>query len=244
MQSRHRRAMQAVLQSRTSDLRSVVSEARAALGLQPAALMAASVFADAVTGLVVRCERPTLEQLMPMADFRAAFDFNPAFVPDRAWPRFVMLVTLADFAAGKFPDRVENPNLGFMYERGERLAWVFGGAQYQRDEVQHQRGFYAGVSMQVVPGLYSRVGSYQPGATVEGMVPIAEGNLVVTDRALWFQGPHGIQRTLLADITYLQCVKNGFVFCTRGSRNEMYLTGVDEGWFSHALVTEIRNSAT
>lgn len=203
--------------------------------------LAQQVFIQRVEGFIQRGEHPSLETLNPLADFIAGTETDPRSLPGRTWPHFVMLAELADLAAGKFPNRADDPGLGFMYERGERFAWAFGGVLHLRDEVQHQRGLYAGVSMRVMPGLYSRLGTYQPGATVEGLVPMSQGNLVITDRAMWFQGEHGVQRTFLSDIAYIECFDDGFGFCAgRGSsRMEAYKTGPGEGWFSHALVTEL-----
>jgi hypothetical protein len=152
-----------------------------------------------------------------------------------------MLTLLADFSEGILPDRVEDPGLGFAYERGEKPVWVFGSVTYLEDQAQRVGGrSYRGVSLRVMEGLYVHSGYSPEAQIVEGLVEVAEGNLVVTDRAMWFDGPHSVMRIWLEDILQIHQLKDGIAFCCKGgARNRVFMTGVDEGWFAHALITRL-----
>jgi hypothetical protein len=223
---------------RVSQLPELAAKARRQLEPGEGMTLAASSFSWAINRMVRDKSLLGMDAYGAIAEYLSAFRLG-ANVPDRGWHHFVMLVALAELAAGKLPQRVDDPGIGFRYEPGESMVWVFGGAQLWQDKVMIDRPtVHTGYSIRVASGMYAHTGTTIPASTFEALVPVAEGNLVVTDRAFWFQGPHSITHIRFAELSYMHCVNNGLVFCTddASARNQAFMTHEGEGWFMHDLI--------
>jgi hypothetical protein len=196
-------------------------------------------------GKTVQEKDTSTNKLGAMADFAGAFGIRGADIPGRGWAQFVMLVTSMDLARGVIPHRVDDPGFGIIFDKDEEIVWAFGGTTYLEDKAQRAGGrVYGGVSMRVMQGLYVHAAApvAQP-HVVEGLVEVAEGNLIITNRSIWFQSSHATMKVRLKDIAVLHCFDDGFGYCASrsGSRNKAFKTAKGEGWFANDLVSRLKD---
>ena len=128
---------------------------------------------------------------------------------------------------------------GILFQKGEGLIYSFWGANlYQQVTRTQYRGGHAGFSMKVAKGLYFRTGGFrgEPVHTNE-MKLVDMGNVVVTDKNLYFKSIEKSLRIPLTKIISLDPYEDGLGIHTDGaSARPMTIQNVD-GWFMYNLIS-------
>jgi hypothetical protein len=168
------------------------------------------------------------------------YGFKAVDLPRRLWARFVRVCACADLDRGIIPARATVAgNLPFNLEAGEPIVWLFLGAEYLEDKVVRSNSHaYSGVSIRVLPGLYTHLGQSASPSISEGFVSIDRGLLAVTDRAILFSGSHKALRTKYKDVVSFTRYVGGFAFCkgTQTARSQAFEVADDLPGFPFVLV--------
>jgi hypothetical protein len=154
-----------------------------------------------------------LEILVPAV--LAHYGLKSADLPDKLWGRFVRICAIFDLENGILPARVKiDGNLPFNTENGETVVWVFVGVEYlEFKTVRSSSRGYGGISVRVLPGLYTHIGQSAPTSISQGFVLIDTGLLALTDRAILFGGTHKALRIKYRDIVSFTRYDYGFAVC-------------------------------
>lgn len=154
------------------------------------------------------------------------YGFKGSDLPDNLWNKFVKVCACGDLDRGVLPERVKvGGNLPFNLEGGERVVWLFPGAEYFEDKaVRSLSRSYGGLSMRVLPGVYAHMGQSAPSSVSEGFFPIDTGLLALTDRAILFSGSHKALRIKYKDIVAFTRYDSGFAVCksNQAARNQAF----------------------
>jgi hypothetical protein len=136
-------------------------------------------------------------------------------LPDKLWGKFVRICACGDIDQGLLPTRVKVAgNLPFNTENGETVVWVFTGVEYlEFKTVRSSSRGYGGISVRVLPGLYTHIGQSAPTSISQGFVLIDTGLLALTDRAILFGGTHKALRIKYRDIVSFTRYDYGFAVC-------------------------------
>ncbi len=136
-------------------------------------------------------------------------------LPDKLWGKFVRICACGDIDRGLLPTRAKVAgNLPFNTENGETVVWVFAGVEYlEFKTVRSSSRGYGGISMRVLPGLYTHIGQSAPTSISQGFVLIDTGLLALTDRAILFGGTHKALRIKYRDIVSFTRYDYGFAVC-------------------------------
>jgi hypothetical protein len=102
---------------------------------------------------------------------------------------------------------------------------------------------YQSVGLPIGGGMYYRVGSSQPRTHQTGLVPVADGLLVVTTRALYFNSPEITFKMPYDSILRIESFLDGFGIYPNHGAGKVFTPSpigtIDEGWYFHNLVSAL-----
>ena len=101
---------------------------------------------------------------------------------------------------------------------------------------------YQSVSLPVGHGMYYRIGTSAPKAQQTGLVPVDEGELLISTRAIYFGGQRQTFKIAHSSILRLESFRDGFgVHENYGSGKAFipYSLGFDDGWFFVNLLSAL-----
>jgi hypothetical protein len=149
---------------------------------------------------------------------------------------------LRDVLNGEIPQRLTvSGSLPVNFQNGEQVVWAFPNAKYLEDKTRRQYvGRSQGVSIRVMKGVYYRVGAFK-GEPVEHTerVHVDSGWFVVTNKNIYFAGPHKSLRVAYAKIVSFEPFSDGMGVMRDAAtaRPQIFVTG--DGWFTYNLVTNL-----
>jgi len=177
-----------------------------------------------------------------LASFMKATDLTQQDLNARGlWSRMVKGCVLSDIVSGNLKSRVAAGALPFNLQKGEILLWIFPGCRYAAEKAHRSYvGRSSGVSVRIARGLYYRVGAFK-GHPVEttSLDQVDTGILAITQKNLYFAGPHATFRIGIAKIVSLIPYSDGFgLFRDRANaKREVFF--VDDPWFVHNLLSHL-----
>ncbi len=183
-----------------------------------------------------------------IASLQQAMSIAEGNVDALTWERYVQLLVMNDIVEERLPDRCTVTGLPFNLQSDEQLIWCFRQAAYAKNEERTIRhpSKYAGLSVQVIPGVYARGGSGQTQIErVSGLVPKDSGILALTNRHLYFKGQNEALKLRLSDLISFTSYNDGVgVFKgIESAREQVFITGDDTGWFTYRVVRGMASGA-
>ena len=149
---------------------------------------------------------------------------------------------LRDVLNGIVPKKMEIVGaLPINFLKREQTVWVFPESKYFEDKTRRQYvGGSHGFGFRIMKGVYYRVGSFK-GRAVEHTerVHIDTGWVVVTDKNVYFAGPHKSLRLPYAKIVSFEPFSDGIGIMRDAStaKPQIFVTG--DGWFTYNLITNL-----
>jgi hypothetical protein len=198
-------------------------------------------FEGAVSG-VLNSSAVSPSQESQLVSFMKATDLTQQDLDARgSWTRMVKGCVLSDVAEGHLKSRISAGNLPFNFQKGEILLWVFPSCKYAAEKAHRSYvGRSSGVSVRIVRGVYYRVGAFK-GHPVEttSLDQVDIGILAITQKNLYFAGPHTTFRVAIGKIVSLIPYADGFgLFRDRANaKREVFL--IDDPWFAHNLLSHL-----
>jgi len=157
---------------------------------------------------------------------------------------FSVFSKVSEIQRGRTPDPWPK-ELPFIFERGETPFWhgIDIGLAENRTTRSYEGGS-GGLSIRVAPGLYTRVGAFRGhpiGVTSVQLVDI--GEMVLTDRQIYFSGPKVTLKIRYGSIVALEAFEDGIGVRTEGGPAKIF--GVGEqwkrpgliGWYLHSVIS-------
>lgn len=156
--------------------------------------------------------------------------------------RLVKAAILRDLDDGRIPRRVNlKGDCPINLARGETIIWIFNGVSYQtmRSRTQYVGGSH-GVSLRIMKGVYYRVGAHKgervqtPYLSQEG-----QGNLAVTDRAIYFIAPTKVVKIAAAKIVSIKPYSDGIEIMRDAATAKPQFFLLDDAWFAANLISRL-----
>jgi hypothetical protein len=149
-----------------------------------------------------------------LAEFKSHFNLSQSDLDGKGLlTKTAKAAVLRDILNGVIPQRVTiNGEIPINFQKGEQIVWVFPDSQYLEDKTQRRYvGGSQGVSIRVMKGVYYRTGVFR-GQTVEHTerVHVDTGLVVITNKNIYFTGPHKSLRVPYAKIISFQPFGDGF----------------------------------
>lgn len=159
-----------------------------------------------------------------------------------AYTRVVKGSILREVLNGETPSAVKfNGTIPFNVGKDEVMIWMEGSIKYMEERTHRTYvGGSQGVSMRIAKGLYYRVGAFKATPVVtSALEAVDQGNLLITDKALYFQGPKKSFRIPFAKMVSFLPYSNGMGFFknTANAKQQVIVSG--DGWFYYNLVTNL-----
>jgi len=183
---------------------------------------------------------PTQESLF--VSFMKATDLTQEDLNTRGlWSRMVKGCILSDITSGNLKSRISAASLPFNFQKGEILLWAFQNCSYAAEKAHRSYvGGSSGVSFRIARGVYYRVGAFK-GHSVEttSLDHVDTGILAITQKNLYFAGPHATFRIAITKIVSLVPYSNGFGLFRDKANAKREVFFVDDPWFAHNLLSHI-----
>jgi len=183
---------------------------------------------------------PTQES--QLVSFMKAADLTQQDLDARGlWSRMVKGCVLSDVASGNLRSRVSAGTLPFNSQKGEILLWIFPTCRYAAEKAHRSYvGGSSGVSVRIMRGVYYRVGAFK-GHPVEttSLDEVDTGILAITQKNLYFAGPHATFRIAIAKIVSLVPYSDGFTLFRDRANAKREVFFVDDPWFAHNLLSHL-----
>lgn len=170
-----------------------------------------------------------------------AFDLDASAL-DEAGIRgkLVKALVLKDLSEGQLSTRLTvNGGLPIAMKRDEQVQWLFKnvGLREQKTKVGYVGGSH-GVSIRVMKGVSYRVGAYK-GHRVENtsMEHVGDGELVVTNYAIYFLSPPNTKKIALSAIVSVDTYDDGIVITPTRGKPQIYM--IDDPYFAANLILKV-----
>jgi hypothetical protein len=102
---------------------------------------------------------------------------------------------------------------------------------------------FQSVSLPIGAGMYYRIGSSQPHSQQSGLMPIDDGNLVITTKAILFTGERTNFRIDYGSILRIESFVDGFGIHENYGAGKVFIPALigtaDEGWYFYNLVSAL-----
>lgn len=134
-----------------------------------------------------------------------------------------------------------NGNLPFLFQKSEKLIWVFQGVEYleQRTRTEYHGGSQ-GVSIRITKGVYYRTGAFKgQRVEVEELKNIGTGIVALTSKHIYFGGSQTSFKIPYTKIVALKTYSDGIQVQKDGVRSKpQFFKGLD-GWFASNIITNL-----
>lgn len=154
--------------------------------------------------------------------------------------RFTKAIILRELANGELPavHCSVDGGVSFNLQKGEKLIWVFNGAEYLEDRTYRSYvGGSSGMSVRVAKGLYFRTSAFSghPITRTQRTV-VDKGTVAITSKSIIFAGGSKGFRVPYHKIVSFQHFNDGigWVRDTASAKLQILVTG--DGWFTNNLV--------
>jgi len=149
---------------------------------------------------------------------------------------------LRDLLNGIFPARITvDGSLPVNFQKGEKIAWAFKGAQYLEDKTRRQFvGGTQGVSVRVMKGVYYRVGGFKAHPVdITERTYVDSGWVILTNKNVYFAGTQKSIRLPYSKIISFEPFSDGFgvIRDAATAKPQVFVTG--DGWFSYNLLVNL-----
>ena len=157
--------------------------------------------------------------------------------------KIVKASIIRSISEGEFPDpkfTVEG-NLPFLFQKSEKLIWVFQGVEYleQRTRTEY-RGGSQGVSIRITKGVYYRTGAFKGRhVEVEELKNIGTGIVALTSKHIYFGASQTSFKVPYSKIVALNTYSDGIQIQKDGVRSKPQIFKGLDGWFASNIITNL-----
>lgn len=180
----------------------------------------------------------TAEETDRFQSVMTAFDLEADSL-DKAGIRdkLVKALVLRDLSEGKVSTRLSvNFALPIAMKRGEQIQWLFNNVGLREQHTSYSyEGGSRGVSIRIMKGVSYRVGAYK-GHRVENtsMIHVGDGDLAVTNNAIYFICPPKTKKTALSAIVSVDAYDDGIIVTASRGKPKIYM--LDDPHFAANLI--------
>jgi hypothetical protein len=134
----------------------------------------------------------------------------------------------------------------FNLQSGEVPIFSTGKATYAEERtISNRARTFEGLSIPVGGGIYYHVGGSQQGnQQASGLLPLDEGEILITNRTLYFGGQRETLRVPLNHVVRYQFYVDGVGVCESHGPPKVFIpdySGMDTGWFFFSLLSAVTN---
>lgn len=161
------------------------------------------------------------------------------------YTQVVKAAVLRDVLDGKVPERVQVPGVSVNLQKGEKIVWVFQGAEYRKFRTRRSySGVTQGLSIRIAKGLYYRPSIWKasPIERTE-MVSSGAGNLIATNKNLYFIGATML-RIPYKKIVAFQPYSDGIGIQRDAMTAKPEAFRLVDGWFAYNLIINLAQLST
>ena len=129
----------------------------------------------------------------------------------------------------------------FNLAAGELPVFSVGKATFAEERIVHSPRTFSGLSLPIGGGAYYHIGGSQE-ESVSGLLPIDMGEILITNRALYFGGQKKTMRLVLSRVVRFQAYVDGIGVCESHGAPKVFVpdySGMDTGWFFFNLLTAL-----
>ena len=188
-----------------------------------------------------------VDELNRLVDILQGFgiDAYTKELPQRKWfgmPYVGMSCTLWQVLNNITPYYDGQEHMDFNLQGGEEPIFGAGKVTYAEERtVNTSSRTFSGVSLPIGAGAYYHFGGSQ-GHTVSGLMPLDVGEMLITNRTLYFGGQARTLRIPLASVIRYQSYVDGVGVCESHGAPKVFVpdySGMDTGWFFFNLLSAI-----
>lgn len=157
--------------------------------------------------------------------------------------KIVKASIIRSLSNGEVPDPniAIDGNLPFLFQKSEKLIWVFKGVKYLEQVTRSEyRGGSQGVSIRVTKGVYYRTGAFKGRKVeVEELKDRGTGLVALTTKHIYFGSSQTSFKIPYSKIVALQTYSDGIQVQKDGLRSKPQIFKGLDGWFASNIVSNL-----